>query len=74
MTRRFNQNTKYKYKIHRSFKKIKGIYVFNLSDKRYLLLVKGLKGVPSPTPHLVKQQVKRDFNKFARKLKCRYMI
>ncbi|XP_061192295.1 uncharacterized protein LOC133200524 [Saccostrea echinata] len=54
-------------------------HVFNLtpdrlSDDEYLLLAKGLKFVPSPISHQVKQQVMRDFNEFARKLKCKYMF
>ncbi|XP_061170257.1 uncharacterized protein LOC133179540 [Saccostrea echinata] len=54
-------------------------HVFNLtpdrlSDEEYLLLAKGLKFVPSSISHQVKQQVMRDFNEFARKLKCKYMF
>ncbi|XP_062587335.1 uncharacterized protein LOC134248972 [Saccostrea cucullata] len=54
-------------------------HVFNLtpdklSDDEYLLLAKGLKFVPSPVSHKVKQQVMKDFNEFARKLKCRFIF
>lgn len=45
-----------------------------LSDNDYLLLGRGLKFVPLPTSLQVEQQIMRDFNEFARKLKCRYMF
>lgn len=76
--RSFN-NTARKNREHRNKVRIAREHVFNLtpdklSDNDYLLLARGLKFVPSPTSLHVKQQIMRDFNEFARKLKCRYMF
>lgn len=52
-------------------------FVFNLSrhklnDNEYSLLAKGLKFIPSPKQKNIKRRILKDFDEFARKLRCRY--
>ena len=54
-------------------------HVFNLtseklSDDEYLLLSKGLKFIPTPLIKNSKTLLMRDFNEFARKLKCKFLF
>ncbi|XP_062579196.1 uncharacterized protein LOC134241129 [Saccostrea cucullata] len=52
-------------------------YVLNLSkyqlnDNEYVLLAKGLKFIPTPKQKNVKRCILKDFDEFARKLRCKY--
>ena len=52
-------------------------FVLNLSrhklnDNEYSLLAKGLKFIPSPKQKNIKRRILKDFDEFARKLRCKY--
>ncbi|XP_063448192.1 serine-aspartate repeat-containing protein C-like [Mytilus trossulus] len=54
-------------------------HVINLSKRRlsnqeYILLAKGLKFIPTPSSKNAKMSILKDYNEFARKLRCRYMF
>ena len=54
-------------------------HVFNLtseklSDNEYQLLSKGLKFIPTPFIKNSKNHLMRDFDEFARKLKCKFLF
>ena len=45
-----------------------------LTDNEYLLLARGLKFIPTPSIKFAKVKLMRDFDEFARKLRCRYLF
>lgn len=45
-----------------------------LSNQEYILLAKGLKFIPTPSSKNAKMSILKDYNEFARQLRCRYMF
>ncbi|CAG2210450.1 unnamed protein product [Mytilus edulis] len=90
MARRFNRNAKkQKFRFYNKKERNKynmqqrtahaKKHVINLSKRRlsnqeYILLAKGLKFIPTPSSKNVKMSILKDYNEFARKLRCRYMF
>ncbi|CAG2213829.1 unnamed protein product [Mytilus edulis] len=90
MARRFNRNAKkQKFRFYNKKERNKynmqqrtahaKKHVINLSKRRlsnqeYILLAKGLKFIPTPSSKNAKMSILKDYNEFARKLRCRYMF
>lgn len=63
------QQSKIKFQIKQAKQHVVNLSMKTLTDNEYLLLSKGLKFIPAPSPKGAKNDLLRDFNEFARKLR-----
>lgn len=68
------QQSKIKFQIKQAKQHVVNLSMKTLTDNEYLLLSKGLKFIPAPALKGAKNDLMRDFNEFARKLRCKFLF